>query len=404
MKNNINIKNHFQKKHINNTVSFKFSKKFNKIIKDLVLNIEKEENIYSILNNNFNLNFKFAELRRFKKYKKIVIIGMGGSILGVEAIHSFLQDKVKKKVIFFNDINEDKILKFKKENKFSNTLFFIISKSGNTIETLTNFFSLNVLKYNKKNIIIISEKKNNVLFNLSKKFKLFYIEHKDFIGGRYSVLSEVGLIPSYLMGINIFKIRKNIKKYLLIRHRKFLKDSCIKLANIFQQRQIKSLIILNYDSKIEKFLLWKQQLIAESLGKNRKGLLPVVSNVPKDHHSLLQLYLDGPKDKIFNIFSINKKTKINIKTNLISKDAFFLKNKFVENIKMAQRDALTKTLKKNKFSFREFIIKNYNEETLGELFSYFILETIIIANLVKVNPFNQPAVEQVKVITKKILS
>ena len=133
---------------------------------------------------------------------------MGGSILGSQAMYFFLKDKIKKKVYFLDDINYTKISNLKKKINLSTTLFIIISKSGNTIETLSNLFSLNILKKNAKNIIIISEKKNNVLFSLVKKLNLFYIEHKSFIGGRYSVLSEPGIVPAYLMGINIQKTKK----------------------------------------------------------------------------------------------------------------------------------------------------------------------------------------------------
>ena len=107
-------------------------------------------------------------------------------------------------------MNENKISEFKKNEKFSNVLFIIISKSGNTIETLSNSFSLKILKKNLKNIIVISEKRNNSLFSLSKKLNLFHIEHNNYIGGRYSVLSEVGMIPAFLMGVNTKKLRSQI--------------------------------------------------------------------------------------------------------------------------------------------------------------------------------------------------
>ena len=105
-------------------------------------------------------------------------------------------------------MTKKKILKIKKEINFKKTLFLIISKSGNTIETISNSFFLNILKNNSKNIICISEKKNNFIYNLSKKFNLYHVEHKYFIGGRYSVLSEVGMLPAYLMGLNFKKFRK----------------------------------------------------------------------------------------------------------------------------------------------------------------------------------------------------
>ena len=152
-------------------------------------------------------------MKSFKRFNEIVIIGMGGSALGSEAIYNFFESKIKKKIYFLNDINSDSIIKLKKK-KFNKTLFIIISKSGNTIETLSNSLSLNLFKKKKKNIIIISEKKNNFLYDLSKKFNLFFIEHNKFIGGRYSVLSEVGIIPAILMGLNGVKLRKNVEKYI----------------------------------------------------------------------------------------------------------------------------------------------------------------------------------------------
>ena len=166
-----------------------------------------------------------------------------------------------------------------------------------------------------------------------------------------------------------------------------------------------NLVFLNYVPELENFLYWCQQLIAESLGKKGKGFFPVISNVPKDHHSLLQLYLDGPKDKLFYIFSFEKKEnneKINFNGIKLKKN--FLKSKKMSIIKEAQKNAMIKSLKKRKISFREFKIKNINEDVLGKMFSYFILETIILAKLVNLNPFDQPAVEQVKIDTKKLLN
>ena len=159
-----------------------------------------------------------------------------------------------------------------------------------------------------------------------------------------------------------------------------------------------------YSPKLERLLYWCQQLIAESLGKDGKGFFPVVSNCPTDHHSLLQLYLDGPKDKIFYIFSLKETLKDRINNKKFSSKIDYINNKNIEQVKTAQRLAMIKVLKKNKLPFREFEIKHLGETVLGELFSYFILETAIVGKLAKINPFNQPSVEQVKKMTKKILS
>jgi glucose-6-phosphate isomerase len=161
---------------------------------------------------------------------------------------------------------------------------------------------------------------------------------------------------------------------------------------------------LNYSPKLEKFLYWCQQLIAESLGKDKKGFFPVISNVPRDHHSLLQLYLDGPRDKIFYIFSLDEESKTKIITKKVFNQKHFLNNKTIQKVKNAQKNALIKIFKEKKIPFREFEINKEKEEVLGELFSYFMIETILIGKLLGINPYNQPAVERVKIYTKKILS
>lgn len=280
----------------------------------------------------------------------------------------------------------------------------IISKSGNTIETLSNAFALNIIKKNAKNIILITEKKNNILFSLSKKLNLFYVEHKNYIGGRYSVLSEVGIIPAYLMGINISKLRSKITDCLDMKNKSFLKKSAINLVNLINSKKCNNLIFLNYFPEIEKFLYWSQQLIAESLGKKNKGFLPVISSAPKDHHSLLQLYLDGPKDKLFNIFSFERQSKEKVIINKNIGLNSFINGKKLSTIKNSQKQALIKSFIKKNIPFSEFKIKSANEQVLGKLFSFFIIETIIICKLLKINPYDQPAVEQVKIYTKQLLS
>ena len=382
----------------------KFSNKFEKELKKINSNIKNPSHFFHLLNRDYNFNFDIKDLKKFKKFNTIAIIGMGGSILGAKAIYYFLRKKIKKKVYFFDDVNSQNIFSFKKRENTQKVLFLVISKSGNTIETISNLLSLKIIKRGSKNIIIISEKNDNFLNLLSKELDIFYIEHKKFIGGRFSVLSEVGIVPAYFMGINILKIRKNLSKFLKGQDKNYLKDSSIKLAYLIKKKSFKNLVFLNYTPEVEKFLYWCQQLIAESLGKKGKGFFPVVSSVPKDHHSLLQLYLDGPKDKLFYIFHSNEKSKNKILVKNLSKKIMFLNNKNLDIIKKAQKNSLIKTLIKKGIPFREFSIRELNEETLGQLFSYFIIETIFIARLSNINPFNQPAVEQVKNYTKKLLS
>ena len=397
-------KNFIQNSLLSRRINLNFLKKYKEIVYKILSTINKPDFSYHVLSKNYKFNFSRKELEKFKKYQNIVLVGMGGSILGIKAICQFLQKKIKKNIYFFDNVDQNKILNLKNELNFNKSLFIIISKSGNTIETLSNLLFLKILKKNKQNVILISEKQNNSINMIAKKFNLFHVEHKNFIGGRFSVLSEVGIVPAYLMGLNIQELRKNFTKYLSISKNSFLMDSTLKLANLLKKKKYKTLVFLNYSPELKEFLYWCQQLIAESLGKKNLGFMPVISNCPKDHHSLLQLYLDGPKDKIFYIFSLDQKKQPKMKTKNILKELKQLNSKSLDQIKNAQKNAVIKTLKKNKIPFREFLIQNKREETIAELFSYFIFETIIIGKLVNINPFNQPAVEKVKIITKKLLS
>ena len=403
MSKNIFLKNSIYKEYFKKNLYLKDKIKLNKIIKNIFNSLDGKKDTLHILSKKLKLNLNKSELKKFNNYKSVILIGMGGSALGAQAIYSFLRQKINKNFIFLDNLDQLKIEKIKKNIDLKNSLFIIISKSGNTIETLVN---CNLLKneISFKNTIIITEKKVNLLNTFAKSKKILHINHKDYIGGRYSVLSEVGMVPAHFMGLKINSFRKNLLDFFKSKQNLFLIDSVVKLAHVYNLRKINSIILLNYAPELENFLYWCQQLMAESLGKNGKGILPVSSLAPKDHHSLLQLYLDGPKDKLFYIFSsvLSKKMKIN--NNVFGKAFKFAENKELSKIVEAQKNALIKVLKNKNIPFREFKINKVAEETLGELFSYFILETALIGNLNDTNPFNQPAVEEVKVLTKQYLS
>ena len=208
------MKNFIQQKYFNLKLLKKFKKEFEARLEKIKLDFHNSSKLINTLNNNYKFNFKIKDLKNFNKYNTIAIIGMGGSILGSKAIYYSFREQIKKKVYFFDDINVEKINFFKKKINTKKVLFLVISKSGNTVETISNLISLKIIKKSSQNIIIISEKSDNFLLSISKKLDLFFIEHKKFVGGRFSVLSEVGIIPAYLMGINVIKLRKNLSKFL----------------------------------------------------------------------------------------------------------------------------------------------------------------------------------------------
>ena len=162
-------------------------------------------------------------------------------------------------------------------------------------------------------------------------------------------------------------------------------------------------IILNYDEQSENLFKWYQQLISESLGKKSKGILPIVSSMPKDNHSLMQLYLDGPKKSFYTFFNVLDNDLIKIKNNKILSSHRYLKNQSIEKIIQSQMLATEKVFISKKIPFRSFRVLKRNEQSLGELFCFFILETILLGRALNVNPFDQPSVELIKKETKKIL-
>ena len=383
---------------ITRNISFEnFKQNYSLSKKRIELDLRKINNeIINSLKPTYKYSYSKKLLKKYeKKFSILRLIGMGGSILGTKAIFSFLKDKIKKKIIFFDNLSSN--FKVNQEKKILN---IIVSKSGNTLETILNVN--NLVKKNQKKIFII-EKNRSYLRNLATKMKADIVDHNNFIGGRYSVLSEVGMLPACLMGLN----EKKFKQFNnLIKNKKFVNSLILNVSNIlfFVKRKKFNSIILNYDEKADDIFRWYQQLVGESLGKNQKGIFPSVSLMPKDNHSLMQLYLDGPKKIFFTFFGVNERTSNKIISSTILQSHNFIKNKKFSEILNAQKNATKKVFLKNQIPFRSFEILNRNEEVLGELFTFFILETILIGRFLDVNPFDQPAVEFIKKETKKILT
>ena len=404
MKNNIIIKNNFSKVFLKTEKLKIKSSSISFVLNQIIKGIEKKKDIFHSFSKNFSFNFKESDLKKYNRFNTIAVIGMGGSILGSKAIFSFLKHKIKKKILFFDNLDENKVKDLINAQRKNNVLFIIISKSGNTIETLTNVNILKNTKLKSSNTILIAEKGLNAINDIAIKTKIPLIEHKKYIGGRYSVLSEVGMVPAKLMGLKVTRFRKNLLHHFRNKNKKSLISSISEMSKIFSSSKINTIIFFNYCSQLNEFTQWAQQLFAESLGKQGKGLTPVISNGPRDHHSLLQLYLDGPRDKVFYIFSSKDIYNYRVQGNYLNKKFKFLKNKKLNKIILSQKNAFTQVLKKKNIPFREFVINDFSEETIGELFSYFMLETVLIGKTIKVNPFNQPSVEEVKVLTKRYLS
>ena len=370
----------------------KFERKINKIL----INLLREENqIISSFKDSYIDTWDKKIFKKYKKYKTIILIGMGGSIMGSRSIYSFLKNKIKKNFFFIDSFDHNEIKNIKKKK----CLNLIISKSGNTLETIAN--SNILINKNQKNIFI-TENKENYLRSLAYKLKSDVIDHNNYIGGRYSVLSEVGMLPAMFMGLKVDRFRKLNQ---IIKKKEFFNTLIKNVSSILTltKKNKSNSIILNYDQSSSDLFSWYQQLVAESLGKKSKGILPIISKMPQDNHSLMQFYLDGNKNNFYTFFFVKDEVSKIIKNKELLKSHNYLKNKSLKNILFNQYVATKNVFSQKKIPFRSFEVYKRDESSLGELFVFFILETILLGKALKINPYDQPSVELIKNETKRNL-
>ncbi|NCU50648.1 MAG: hypothetical protein EBX29_02605 [Candidatus Fonsibacter lacus] len=383
----------------NNSTSYKNNFiKCSKIFKDLLVN--KENFFFNTLSAEYQktVSLKKSILKQ-KLHKNILVIGMGGSVLGSKMFSSFFG--LDKNYYFLDNLNNSIVNNFIKKDlsKFS---IFIISKSGKTLETLTNCnIILNNFNKRKKNIsknfIVISER-NNILSNFARKNNLMFFEHNINLSGRYSVLSEVGLL---MFNLDYKKIIQGINSVLKKGLNKNLISNAATLLTLIKKSKIDTHVSLIYSHNLLSYGYWHQQLLAESIGKKGKDFTPIISECPKDHHSIMQLYLDGKKNKFFTFFkTINNKLDQPIKDYFDQK----FKRNSLNNIIDSQFNATINVFKKNLIPFRVVLIDQKKPiKSFISLIVYSMLETAILCKALNLNPFNQPAVEEIKKETYSLL-
>jgi len=385
--------------------------------KKILENISSDsyEFISGMKKNNYNEINSIA--RELKKFENVLFLGTGGSSLGGKTLvsisrNSYLQ-KLKPKIFFVENIDYGSIKDLINGIELEKTAIVVTSKSGETLETLGQYFYIsNEMKKKKisltNKVFVITENKNSCLKNIQEKEKYKFIEHNKFIGGRYSVFSVVGLLPASLSGLNINKICSGARSFLDVISKKSKKFDFF-FFPIFVQNQLKKKgtnisVLMPYIECLENFTYWYRQLWSESIGKKNNGTTPVNALGTVDQHSQLQLYLDGPKDKFYSI--IGKKSKKSKKPNHLiglNIEPKVLQNKTLEDLLYAEMNATIKAIKNKGLPLRFIEIEDTNEKTIGSLMMFFCIETIFACYLIDVNPFDQPAVEEVKILTKSLL-
>ena len=384
----------------NNSINYKNNlRKCSEIFKNLLNN--KENFFLNTLSEEYQKSLFLKRIVLKKRiHKNILIVGMGGSVLGTKMLSSFFG--LDKNYFFLDSLNNSTVNNLIKKDlsKFS---IFIISKSGRTLETLTNCnIILNNFKKIKKeiskNFIIISER-NSGLHNFARKNNILFFEHNVNLSGRYSVLSDAGLL---MFNLDYKKITQGINSVLKKDLKKNLINNAATLLTLMTKSTIDTHVSLIYSHNLLNYGFWHQQLLAESIGKNGKDFTPIISECPKDHHSLMQLYLGGKKNKFFTFFkTINSKIDKPITDYFDQK----FKKSSLDNIVDAQFNATINVFKKNLIPFRVILIDQKNPiQSFISLLVYSMLETAILCKALDLNPFNQPAVEAIKKETYSLLS
>jgi len=340
-------------------------------------------------------------------FTRLVILGTGGSSLCGHALAGFMQNRFTKgstEVIFLQNVDPATFSDFFKNTNLSKTAFLTISKSGSSVETLaqmlacveeaktisptTHFFS-------------ITTPGDNPLRRISKNLGIKTYDHDPNVGGRFSILSLVGLIPAIVAGMDAVKLRAGAKKFLDHHAEEAAISASLHVAlmrnNIWQN------VLMTYPDNLEDLNIWYRQIWAESIGKNGTGSTPIKSMGTIDQHSQMQLYLGGRKDKFYNFITLKMPTD---KFKLPSPgypELEYLTGKTLGDLMNAEQKATIDTLVANKRPVRVIELEKLDEETLGMLIMHLMLETILTAHLLGVNPYDQPAVEEGKIKTREFM-
>jgi len=358
----------------------------------------------------------------------IVVLGTGGSSLGGQTIAQLAGFNVPgvgplrdpPRMHFIDNLDALSFETMLKRLPLATSRFVAISKSGGTAETLMQTIAvMSALKAAGADIgkamLGISEPaksgKRNGLRDLLTQAGVPLLEHDPNVGGRYSALTNVGLLPAAALGLDIGKLRQGAGRALapvLAKKKPAEVPAALGAAlNVaLAETKGKSIsVLMAYADRLERFTHWYVQLWAESLGKNGKGTTPLAALGPVDQHSQVQLFIAGPRDKLFNVLTVaggGLGPKMDGELSTIAGEPGFA-GKTIGDLAAAEARATAETLAKNGCPVRTFHVETLDEAALGELMMHFMLETIIAAHLMGIDAFDQPAVEEGKVLAKKYL-
>jgi glucose-6-phosphate isomerase len=371
-------------------------------------NIEKRhQDFYKVIDDKkaFEKIEKLAKKLK-NNFKYFVVLGIGGSALGTICLKNALKPIDHEKLFVIDNIDPDFIKEVENKIDLKKTLFIVVSKSGDTLETLSQFFYFHKKIKDKKldvkkHFIFITDPKKGLLRELSKKEKYETLDVPKNVGGRFSVLTAVSLFPAMLIGIDIKKIitgaQKMRNKFLSKDAKKNLPFLLAKTQYDFYKKGFKTNVLFPYSNSLSDFSNWTVQLICESTGKKSKGITIIKALGATDQHAQSQLFHEGPNDKLIIFFEIeNFKNTLKI-PNEIAKSLTFAKLLNIE------KSSTEKSLQKENRPTLTIKLDKISEENLGELFMLFEGSTAFLGEFFEINAFNQPGVEHSKKLTKQAI-
>ena len=359
----------------------------------------------------------------FSKFDEILIFGTGGSSLGGRALRDMQERQSKEKATspilnIITNIDPPSFDRLVNERDWRRTGVIAISKSGETAETMMQLLVVLPLMRQyitqdklKEHLLLISEPGDNSMRRLGRREGIEALDHPPNLGGRYSVLSIVGILPALLAGLDTEKLRQGARDIIDLFMNTESKDNPIlyntaMMAYLNQERRMHAQVMLCYSDRLGSLARWHRQLWAESLGKKGQGTTPIYATGPVDQHSQLQLWLDGPDDKFYTVLGGGvEPTALRINPqDLVELDSLaYMKDRSLGELMRVSRQATTETLIEHKRPVRQILMNDIHEYSVGALMMYFMLETVLTAMVYKVDPFDQPAVEHGKQLIRTYL-
>ena len=336
-------------------------------------------------------------------FTDVIVLGTGGSSLGAQTLCA-LSRTPKPRLHFMENIDADSFERLWASVNPATSFCLVVSKSGQTAETLLQLlisqqhWPKNALA---EHFLIITEDRPNALRALASTWHIPCLDHPP-IGGRYSCFSLVGLLPAAIAGLSITDILAGAHEYW--QEQMHPENLCEPLCaasylDVLCQQGKSQSVMMPYCDRLRPFSRWYAQLSAESLGKNGKGMTPLPAIGAVDQHSQLQLYLDGPRDKVFTLITLASQSQTEtMQEDLTSLPPPFplFQGKSLSDLMVAEQRATLETLYNRGCPVREIRLETLTEETLGALMMHFILETLAMSLFLEVDPLDQPAVEEGK--------